>query len=125
MNASQKIYYALGELAYLVAMADGELQNSEIRKLHEIVIKEIKLHNASFEYSDIIFNVLSQEKPNLELIYRLAIEELSSASDFVTPELKTQIISVLTNIAEAYQGINPKQQELIDKVQVKLENMNL
>ena len=88
MNATQKIYYALGQLAYLVALADGKVQESEIRALHKLVINEIKKHNTNFEYSDIIFNVLNEEKLNPDLIYEFAINELKEASEFITESIK-------------------------------------
>lgn len=125
MNPLQKIYYALGELAYIVAAADGAIQNSEINKLHELVVKQLKEHNSSFEYSDVIFNVLNEEKPNLDLIFKLAIEELKSASNYITPQIKEQIIGVLTKIGESYEQVTSHQKEIIDKVDLELRKLNV
>ena len=123
MNALQKIYYALGELAYIVAESDGKVQNSEINKLHELVVNEIKKKNSSFEYSDIIFSVLNEEKPNLDLIYDFAIKELKSASEYITPEIKEQIIASLTKIGESYMHVTDRQKEIIDNVEKELDKL--
>jgi len=125
MNALQKIYYALGELAYVVAESDGKIQNSEVNKLHELVVNQIKKHNVSFEYSDIIFSVLNEEKANVDLIYNLAIDELKSVSNYLTPEIKEQIISVLTKIGESYHHVTLRQKEIIGKVELELRKLNV
>lgn len=124
MTGIEKIYYALGELAYLVAESDGKVQHEEIEKLHEIVINELKKKNPGFEYSDIIFNVLNDEKLNADLIYEMAIKELKNASYFLTPEVKEQIISVLTKIGKSYQHVTLRQKEIIGNVELELRKLN-
>lgn len=123
MNATQKIYYALGQLAYLVALADGKVQESEIRALHKLVINEIKKHNTNFEYSDIIFNVLNEEKLNPDLIYEFAINELKEASEFITESIKNEILSVLTNIASSYDNVSDEELKVIRNVEEELKKM--
>ena len=124
MQGIEKVYYALGELAYLVAEADGKVQQPEIDKLHALVVNQVKKHNPSFEYSDIIFHVLNDEKPNLDTIYKLAIKELKEAKYFLTPEVKELIISVLTSIAEAYGKVTLHEKEIIGKVELELRSIN-
>lgn len=123
MDGIEKIYYALGELAYLVALADGDVQNSETDKIHAIVVNELKKHNPSFEYSEVIFSVLNGEKQNLDFVYDSAIYELKSASNYLTDDLKQQIISVLTKVAEAYHHVTLGEHEMIEKVHRELNKM--
>lgn len=123
MDGIQKIYYAVGELAYLVALADGEVQNSEMNKVHAIVVNELKKHNPSFEYSEVIFSVLNGEKQNLDFVYDSAIYELKSASNYLTDDLKKQIISVLTKVAEAYHHVTLGEHAIIEKVHRELNKM--
>lgn len=125
MHPKEKIYYALGELAYVVAMSDGEVQNSEIYKLHEIVVGELKKKNAGFEYSDVIFNVLSSSgRQNSDLAYNSALKELKEASAYLTPEIKEHIMCVLKKVAESYDGIVQEERDVIFKVEKDLEKIS-
>lgn len=123
MEAMEKIYYALGQLCYLVAASDGKVHQSEINKLHEIVVDEIKNHNSKFEYSDIIFNVLKEESLKLDLIYDFAFKELKESSNYLTPEVKKEINSVLNKIAESFNGIEFEEKELLSKIEKELESI--
>jgi predicted metal-dependent RNase len=62
MEAKERLYYALGELAYAVAMADGQINYEERNKLHDIVVKEIEAGNYNFDISGIIFQILQKEE---------------------------------------------------------------
>ena len=123
MNGIEKVYYALGELAYLVAEADGKVQQAEVEELHSIVIDQIKEYNSSFEYSDIIFNVLKDEKPNLDLIYSLAFKELKEARFYMDHNVKDMMLDVLNKVAESYESISGDEKILIDRVEQDLDSL--
>lgn len=125
MNGIERVYYALGELAYVVAKSDGAIQNAEIYELHKIVVDQIKKHNPGFEYADIIFHVLSDEKLSSSFTYESAIKELKEVSEYLTPAIKEQIESVLTRIGESYHHITLRQKEIIGKVHNELRKMNV
>ena len=123
MNGIEKIYYALGELAYVVASSDGEVQIEEVNALHDLLVDELKKNNSSFEYSDIIFNVLNDEKLNPDLTYDLAVQELKDASNYLTDDLKKEIIYVLTKVAEAYNSFDENEYKVLDKIKVEIEKL--
>lgn len=122
-NAMEKIYYALGELAYLVAAVDGKVQIEEVEKLHELVIEEIKKKHNEFQYSDIIFNVLKAEKIDLDHVYKSAFDELRNASNYFTEDVKAQFLSVLNSVAESFDGIDSKEASMLKKIEEDLSKI--
>ena len=52
MNKKESLYYALGHLAYAVAIADGEIQKEEQRIVHDIVINEVRKKNPEMNISE-------------------------------------------------------------------------
>ncbi len=60
MTGTERLYYALGQLAYAVAKADGKINGEERQKLHDIVVKESNCHNHNINVSEIIFHLLDK-----------------------------------------------------------------
>ena len=46
MNSTENLHYAIGELAYAVACADGIVQKEERQKFHDIVLAELSFRFA-------------------------------------------------------------------------------
>ncbi len=42
MSPIESLYYAVGELAYVVASVDGQIKEVERKKFHDIVAAELK-----------------------------------------------------------------------------------
>ncbi len=55
MSPIENLHYAIGELAYAVASADGAVQEEERQKFHDIVKAELSKNEYTFDVSDIIF----------------------------------------------------------------------
>lgn len=97
MTDKEILYEALGELLYIVAKADGIIQNEEIQKLREILKdhpfeKEI---NWSFDYE-------VNKSRDLEDVYKKVI----IACDKIGPSpIYNEFISSMELIAQASEGI--------------------
>jgi len=54
MTSLESLHFAIGELAYAMASADGTIQKSERQKFHDIVATELEKNHFDFNISDII-----------------------------------------------------------------------
>lgn len=115
MEGKQNLYYALGQIAYAVAKADGSIQNEEKQKLHDIVLEHIKLHDTEFDISEIIFHVLQKENLSFQHAYNWGIKELSKYSYYLTDDMKIDFIATVEKIAYAFDSMTIEEESVIEK----------
>jgi uncharacterized tellurite resistance protein B-like protein len=115
MNPLQNLHYALGELAYAIARADGKVQESEKKRFHSIVVAELRMGNYDFDLSDIIFQIMEKEHIDAETSYKWAMNEIRLNSHYLSPELKHTFIRVMEKVGRAYPPVTIQEKELLDK----------
>lgn len=124
MNSVERLYYALGELAYAVAKADGQINFEERNKLHDIVVKGAKCHNYEFNVSEIIFHILQKENIfNVEDSYRSAMREIKANSKYLTDDMKAEFAAVLDKVARAFNSITKEERELIERFRKDIDEI--
>lgn len=124
MNGVERLYYALGELAYAVAKADGEINFEERNKLHEIVVKEAKCHNHNFNVSEIIFHILQKEKIfTVEDSYRSAMKEINICSNYLTDDMKSEFVTVLDKVARAFDSYTTEERDLVERFRADIDKI--
>jgi len=124
MNPVQNLYFALGELAYAVAKADGQIQKEEKQLLHDIVTKEVNADNIDFDYSEIIFNIMGKDNADAETSYNWALQEMKLNSHYFKPELRNKFWDVLLKVAEAFPPVTPHEQKFLDRFKKDLKTIN-
>jgi uncharacterized tellurite resistance protein B-like protein len=115
MNPVQNLYYALGELAYAMAKADGSIQREEKELFHEIVTEEVGNHNIDFDYSEIIFTIMEKDKTDVETSYNWAIKEIETNKHYFLPDLRKKFISVMERVAGAFPPVTIQERVLLDR----------
>lgn len=114
MKNTDKLIEAFGELAYVVAMADGEVQQEEIEAL------ERKLSNhrwgADIKWS---FDYEMKKKNDPEELYKKLITYCEMHGP--DPEY-VFLIELLEEIARASKGIDPEEQGVMDDFVQELTN---
>ena len=124
MSPLQNIHYAIGELAYAMAMADGKIQPEERLKFHDIVKAEINWKDYDFDISEIIFHILEQDKEHdSEALYLSAMHTLKTNCHYLSPELKDTIIIVVEKIARAFPPIQGAKKRLLEKLKEEIISM--
>lgn len=108
----EKLYEAFGELIYVVAMADGEIQETEVTALKKLVSEhplgaDIKW---SFDY----------EAKNITDTKDTYQKVLNTCQAFGPTEDYLLLIDLLEKVAEASAGIEEKEQEVINNFQADL-----
>ena len=116
MTAIENLHYAIGELAYAVAAADGEIQKEERDKFHHIVATEIRCKDYGFDISDIIFRVLDKDRRmDTEQTYTSAMQIIKTNSHYLSPKLKSTFITVMEKLAKAFPPVTASEQKLLER----------
>ena len=121
MTAIENLHYAIGQLAYAIACADGEVQKQEREKFHNIVLAELRCENYSFNVSDIIFHIMDKDKIPTREAYDWAMKQIKTNSHYLSPELKATFISVMEKVAKAYKPVTIDEIMLIEKFRKDME----
>jgi len=116
MNGVERLYFALGELAYAVAKADGQINYEERNKLHDIVVEEAKCHHHEFNVSEIIFHIMQKDQLfDVEDSYRMAMKEINICSNYLTEDMKAEFVAVLEKVARSFGTYTDNEKALIDR----------
>jgi uncharacterized tellurite resistance protein B-like protein len=125
MTPIENLHYAIGQLAYAVAKADGEIQKEEMNKFANIVAAELRMNDPAFDVSDIIFQIMNKDKVmSAENAYSFAMEQIRMNSHYLTPQLKDTFINVMMKVAKAFPPITQNETSLIDKFRQEIKDLN-
>ena len=117
----QNLHYAIGELAYAVARADGRVQAEERKKFQAIVEAELRCKDYDFDLSDIIFKIMDKDQHDSQTVYNWAMHEIRTNSHYLSPEMKQTFIKVMEKVAKAYPPVTEKEKNLIEQFKKDIE----
>ncbi|MGB1017432.1 MAG: hypothetical protein ACPGVH_00050 [Chitinophagales bacterium] len=123
MFTEEKLYDTLGELLFVVAMADGIIQEEETKALENLL--KGHLHEENIKWS---FNYEVSKNTDIEELYKKVI---ITCKKIGPSPIYTEFISSMKIIAEAANGtekseekiINCFSKELIEKFKNDIENI--
>lgn len=121
MTATENLHYAIGQLAYAIACADGDVQKQEREKFHSIVLAELRCGDNSFNVSDIIFRIMDKDRIPTREAYDWAMKQIKTNSHYLSPELKATFINVMEKVAKAYKPVTLDEILLIEKFRKDIE----
>ena len=104
---------ALAELAYSIALADGELEEKEKIAFNEIIESELGKSAWSAKNR---FNILEERiSPNIEQSYKFAMFAIKTNKKDFSPDLEQRFIHVIERIAKSVEGLRKDERDLIDR----------
>lgn len=121
MEALQSLYFALGEMAYAVAKADGKVQRAERTKLHDIVVKEAKLSHPDIDISEIIFHILQKSDRDFETAYQWSMDSFKEHRYWLTEDMKADFIAVIEKVAHAFNSVTNDEKSVIERFRKDME----
>ncbi len=124
MTSLENLHYAIGQLAYAVASADGSVQPKERQKFHDIVAAELRCNDHDFNVSDIIFQIMEKDKWDTETTYNWAMKEIKTNSHYLSPALKKSFIMVMEKIAKAFSIVTDEEKNIIERFKKDIEFIN-
>ena len=123
-DKKKHLHYAIGELAYAVAHADGKVQKEERKKFHDIVEAELRCKDFDFDVSDIIFQILDRDKHDSATVYNWAMHEIRTNGHYLSPELKQTFIKVMEKVAKAYPPVTESESKIIEQFKKDIETIH-
>ena len=124
MTPLDNLYYAIGELAYAVARADGEIQPAELDRLRSIVKEQVKRHKSGYEIAEIIFQVMQKEAAAPADAYNRAMKDVRLNSHYLSPELKEIFVAIMEEVAAAFPPVTGSEKSLIEKFRSEIAGLN-
>lgn len=115
MTPLENLHSAIGELAYAMARADGQIQRQEAAKFLNIVTSELADENYEFDVAHITYKLMTRDKMDPETTYEWAIKEIKTNSHYLSPKLKEKFIKVMEEVAKAFQPVTQKEMNLLEK----------
>ena len=123
MTEIESLHYAIGELAYAIARADGKVQEEERKKFHDIVEAELRCKDYAFEVSYIIFQIINKDNTDTETTYNWGMDQIKLNRRYLSPELKKTFIRVMEKVAKAFSPVTNTEQNLIDRFKKDIEGI--
>ena len=124
MTPIENLHYAIGELAFSIAKADGKIQKEEREKFHSIVAAELRSDDYNFDISDIIFQLMEKDGMDSETTYNWAMKEIRTNSHYLSPKMKETFIKVMEKVAKAFAPVSPAEQIILDKFFKEIAGIN-
>lgn len=124
MTPTENLYYAIGQMAFAIATADGEVQKEERQKFCDIVNSELSHEQYGFDISSIVFQVMDKDHCSTEDSYNWAMNQIRINSHYLSPDLKAAFIRVMEKIAEAYPPVTIEESLLIERFKKDIAPLN-
>jgi uncharacterized tellurite resistance protein B-like protein len=115
MEPIENLYYALGQLAYAIARADGNIQPEEKLALQAILAEETRDHGVDFDNAEIVFNLMERDETDALKSYEWAMNELKRNSHYFIPAIRDKFVQALERIARAYPPLVPEEKRLLER----------
>lgn len=115
MTPTENLYYALGEIAYTIAFADGKVQQEEMDRFSEIVRNGLNKGKLSYDLSGIVFELLRKERQDADTAYEWAMHELKLNSHYLSPDMKEAFIYTVDAVSEAFPPITDRERVFLKK----------
>lgn len=121
MTPFENLYYAIGEMAYAIARADGMLQREEKEKFSKIVAAGLRAGNHCFDISGIIFKLMDRDIYSSEVTYESAMKQIKLNSHYLSPEMKNTFMHTLEKVAKAYPPVTVEEKRMLDQFKKDME----
>ena len=115
MTPKESLYFALGEIAYAIAAADGMIQKEEEKQLHGILKSELDADDDVVALPDIAFHVMKRDKTDVETCYQWAMRQIKMNSHYLSPELKLAFLRVAEKVARVFSPVVETEKKLMER----------
>jgi len=124
----KEFYTELGKLLYAVAKADGEVQDEELHKIYQMVVNDLSdeiLFDRGDEvdayYTEFEFEALIDRNVDIHAAVNSFVDYFERNEDKFNDKMKQTTLKAMIAVADAFEGIIPEEQALIDVITKKLK----
>jgi uncharacterized tellurite resistance protein B-like protein len=119
MSENIVLVQALAELAYSIALADGELESDEKKAFNEII--ESELGRSAWSAKNRFAILEERITPNIEQSYKFAMFAIKTNKKDFSADLKQKFINVIERIADSVEGLRSEEKEIIERFKRDIE----
>ena len=119
MSENIVLVQALAELAYSIALADGELEEREKKAFNEII--ESELGKSAWSAKNRFAILEERVSPNIEQAYKFSMFAIKTNKKDFTDDLKKKYINVIERVADSVDGLRKEEKELINRFKKDIE----
>ena len=112
---------ALAELAYSIALADGELEEKEKDAFNDII--ESELGKSAWSAKNRFAILEERISPNIEQTYKFALFAIKTNKKDFEDGLKQKYINVIERVADSVEGLRQEERELIRRFKKDIEHI--
>jgi uncharacterized tellurite resistance protein B-like protein len=123
MDAMGNLFYALGQLSYAIANADGKIQREEKDNFHKILKEQFDAISPEMDTAEIIFELLRRDTIDTQTAYTWAINQIKLYSHHLDDNLKKGFITTIKKVAEVYPPVEPQEKALIEQFERDLKSI--
>ena len=125
MTPTENLHYAIGELAYAIARADGAVQMEERRKFLQIVNEELDEGDGTPKVGEIIFSLMDKRGIfDPEATYEMAMNTIRTNGHYLSPALKEKFIHLLERVAGAHPPVTSEENALLARFREDIRPIN-
>ena len=119
MSQNNVLVQALAELAYSIALADGELEKKEKEAFNDTI--EAELGKSAMAAKNRFAILDERVSPNIEQAYKDAMFAIKDNKADFDEELKKKYIKVIEKIANSVEGLRTYERALISRFKKDIE----
>ena len=125
MSPLENLHYAIGELAYAIARADGEVQKEERRRFEQILNEELNEGEGHEKVGEIIFKLMDKRGYfDPASTYDLAMQTIRTNGHYLSPGLKAKFTRLLEKVAEAHPPVTSEENTILRKFRNDISSIN-
>lgn len=115
MDAKESLFYALGQLSYAIANADGKVQKEEKDNFHNILKEQFDAISHEIDSAEIIFELLRRDATDPQTAYNWALNQIKLYSHHFDNQMKQGFIATIKKVAEVYPPVEPEEKAIIQQ----------
>lgn len=123
MDAKEHLFYGLGIIAFAIAKADGEIQPSEKKELHELITQWSEQYGGSYDITEIVFRVLDKTKPKLDQGFEEGMKYIRLGSNHLNEQMKEHFVYLIQDVAHSFPPVTHEEESVIKKFKEALHDL--
>jgi uncharacterized tellurite resistance protein B-like protein len=124
----KKLYKQIGVLMYAIAKADGQIQDKEIKAIHQIVVEDLVPIEESVDrfgtdaafFAEFEFEILKDRDISAQKAFNKFIEFTKENNKNLSPDMRKLIVASVEKVAAAYRGTNKAEANMIEMLKKHL-----
>lgn len=122
-------YSEVGKLLYAIAKSDGVIAIEEIKKIHQLVIKDlVPLESSTDEfgtdsafYVEMEFDYLNEKMYDPDMAFNSFIDYVEEHHGAFDIKMKTAVFNVANRLTQSFHETNIKDHYMMEKLKVVLD----